>query len=88
MVNELREIPIPEKKAKCQLTGEDGNMFFIMTRASTAMKQAGYSALLVEQYQQEILSARDYSTALMITTDYVDDVWQDDIDVNEESEGL
>lgn len=75
----MSRLPIPEHKAQAHLTGEDGNAFAVMGRALSAMKAAGYSSELREQYQEEAM-AGDYYRMLATTLEYVDDIGEEEYD--------
>jgi hypothetical protein len=60
---------IPDEKAVVQLSGEDGNGFFIIGRAMSAMKKAGYSKETITAYQEEAMSG-DYDHLLQVTMKY------------------
>lgn len=49
-----------------QLTGEDGNAFFIMGRVSRAMRKAGISQEDIDLYHEEA-TAGDYDNLLQVT---------------------
>jgi len=53
-----------------QLTGEDGNAFFIIARVSKALKVAGHGDV-VEEFQKEAMSG-DYNLVLETCMKYVD----------------
>jgi hypothetical protein len=53
-----------------QLTGEDGNAFFIIGAVSKALKRAGHSEAAAE-FQAEAMSG-DYDHVLQTCMDYVD----------------
>lgn len=48
-----------------QLTGEDGNIFFILGRATQALKRAGY-AEDAEILAEEVMASDDYDEALQV----------------------
>lgn len=60
---------LPEPRAEVQLTGEDGNGFFIVGRAMSAMHKAGYNKAIIEAYMEEALSG-DYDHLLQTTMKY------------------
>jgi hypothetical protein len=97
--SDTRAIPIPEEKARAQISGKDGNAFAVMGRAMAGMRHAGYSPELIQQYQQEAMDG-DYPNLLAVTMDYVDDSsernedpdqddeeWPGDWDTDEPDEG-
>ena len=51
---------------KVQLTGQDGNGFFIISRTVRAMKKAGISEADVSEYQKKAMSG-DYQNLLAVT---------------------
>lgn len=50
-----------------QLTGEDGNIFFIMGRVASAMRRAGVPKEDIEAYRAEVLASESYDAALRAT---------------------
>ena len=58
-----------EKKPKLQLSGEDGNAFFIMGRARRAAKEAGWTNEKIEEYTKECQSG-DYDHLMQTTMKY------------------
>ena len=54
-----------ETKPFVQLSGEDGNVFFIMARCHVAAKKAGWSAEQWEAVKKEMESG-DYDHALQV----------------------
>lgn len=88
LIEQNRKIPIPAVKAKCQLTGKDGNAFAVMGRARLAMKHANYPKELIDQYLEECKRV-DYDGMLVLTLQYVedygdayDDLTEDDFEYN------
>jgi hypothetical protein len=63
------EVKYPD--VKVQLTGEDGNAFFIIGCVSNALKRAGVSKEEVEQFQKEATSG-DYDNVLQTCMRWVD----------------
>jgi len=61
----------PETKPTVQLTGEDGNAFFIMGRVSEALRRAGADQEYIRKYTNEATSG-DYDHLLQVTMEYVD----------------
>jgi hypothetical protein len=53
-----------------QLTGEDGNAFFIMGRVAAALRKAGASRDEISQYHDEA-KLGDYDNLLRVTMDWV-----------------
>lgn len=53
-----------------QLSGEDGNAFFIMGRVRKALKRANVSAEEIEQYIQQSTSG-DYDNLLRVAMEWV-----------------
>lgn len=49
-----------------QLTGEDGNAFFIIGRVVKEMRRAGVSAEAIAEYQKDAMSG-DYDHLLQVT---------------------
>lgn len=60
-----------EKKPRLQLSGEDGNAFFIMGRASATAKKAGWSKEKINEYLEEAKQG-DYDHLLQVTMKYFD----------------
>lgn len=54
-----------------QLTGEDGNIFFISGRVTRALRRAGY-AQEVSQFAEELTSCGSYEEALEVVERWVD----------------
>jgi hypothetical protein len=54
-----------------ELSGQDGNAFFIMGRATKAMKRAGIDEATIEKYREEAMSG-DYDHLLQVTMKYCD----------------
>ena len=53
-----------------QLSGEDGNAFFIMGRVRKALRRANVSATEIEQYIQQSTSG-DYDNLLRVAMEWV-----------------
>ena len=53
-----------------QLSGEDGNAFFIIGRTADALERGGVSADEVQKYKDEARS-RDYAHVIATTSDWV-----------------
>lgn len=65
---------MPEPKypnVKVQLTGEDGNAFFILGRCQKAARRAGLTKKQVDEFQKEAMSG-DYSHLLATCMAYFD----------------
>ncbi len=60
-----------QKKPKCQLTGEDGNVFNLIGIASRCLKRSGQPEKAKEM-GEKIKSAGSYDEALNIIGQYVD----------------
>lgn len=54
-----------------QLSGEDGNIFFILGRASLAMKKGGFKKE-AKQMSKEVMSSHSYAEALEVVANYVE----------------
>ena len=54
------------------LSGQDGNIFFIIGRTSKAMLRAGVSSEEREQFAAEAMSARSYDEALQVVMRWVE----------------
>ena len=59
----------PAEKAEVQLTGEDGNGFFIIGRAASAMHKAGYRKEMIDAFMSEAMSG-DYDHLLQTVMKY------------------
>jgi len=57
------------EKPTVKLIGEDGNAFAIMGRVKTALKKAGYSKKVVNEYLEESM-AGDYDNLLCVAMKY------------------
>lgn len=56
---------------RVQLTGQDGNAFFILGRIMGAMRKAGVSAAKIKEFETEATSG-DYDHLLATCMDWVD----------------
>lgn len=56
-------------KPKLKLIGEDGNAFFILGRALSAAKNAGWTKEQIEEYSTKAKSG-DYNNLLCVTMEY------------------
>lgn len=54
-----------KSKPTLKLSGEDGNVFFIMGRAVRVLRNEGYTQEEIEQYEEESTSG-DYDHWLMV----------------------
>lgn len=54
-----------------QLSGEDGNAFFIMGRVAAALRKAGVSAEQIAEYRRVAMSG-DYDNLLRVTMQWVE----------------
>lgn len=54
-----------------QLSGEDENVFAIMSRVSNAMRKARVSQSDIDAYRSEIFNSKSYDEALRATTRWV-----------------
>jgi len=59
------------KKPKCQLVGENGNVFNIIGRVSACLKKNGEEAL-AKEYRGKCFAAGSYDEVLAITAEYVE----------------
>ena len=59
------------KKVKCQLTGEDGNVFAVMGRVQRALTRAGVSKEAIAQYVKDATSG-NYDNALAESIRHLD----------------
>jgi hypothetical protein len=62
---------MPKTNVKVKLIGEDGNAHAIMGRVGQAMRRAGVSSVIIDEYTKEATSA-DYDNLLRVTMDYVE----------------
>ena len=62
------DIKFPD--VEVQLTGEDGNAFFIMGKVKTALRRGGATQEEVQQYLDEAMSG-DYDHLLGVTMQWV-----------------
>lgn len=60
-----------ETKPFVQLTGEDGNVFFIIGRCGKALKRAGLSEQ-AEEFYEKCHAAGSYDEVLQLAMDYCD----------------
>ena len=56
-------------KPRLKLIGEDGNVFFILGKATREARRAGWSKEKIEKFQKEAMSS-DYDHALQTCMDY------------------
>ncbi len=56
-------------KPRLKLIGEDGNVFFILGKATREARRAGWSKEKIEKFQKEAMSG-DYDHALQTCMDY------------------
>ena len=61
---------MPKTDVVVQLSGEDGNAFFIIGRVSKALRRAGHEDL-VEAFREEAMSG-DYDHVIQTAMAYVD----------------
>ena len=61
------------ERPEVQLSGEDGNVFFIIGRVSKALKRAGVPEMATE-YQEKATSSGCYDEVLALTMEYVDTI--------------
>jgi N-formylglutamate amidohydrolase len=60
------------EKPKCQVIGQDGNIFNLMGIAGRTLKSYGLYMEAEEMYQRITTYARSYDEALCIMMEYVD----------------
>ena len=72
------------KRVPCELVGEDGNAFAVMSRVAAALKKHGY-ADLVPEYQKKATSG-DYNNLLAVSMEYVVDVGPDEDDEDDKDD--
>jgi hypothetical protein len=63
--------PRAKRKPELQLSGKDGNAFFILYRAMQTLEKAGYSKEDVKAYEAEATSG-DYDNLLAVTMRWFD----------------
>jgi hypothetical protein len=68
--HKLEECTINEKP-KMDLVGQDGNIFFILGRASRLLKDVGQKAQAEEMFQR-VTNSGSYHEALFIISEYVE----------------
>lgn len=61
----------PEFKPELELAGQDGNAFFILGRASKALRKAGADKEYIDKYTEEATRG-DYDNFLSVTMGYFD----------------
>lgn len=59
------------EKPRCKLIGQDGNIFFILGRVSTTLKDNG-KADKAKECSDRVMSSRSYDEALKIIMEYVE----------------
>lgn len=59
------------EKPELELTGQDGNVFSILYRATGVAKKAGWSNEKIKKFRKEATSG-DYDHALQICMEYFD----------------
>lgn len=73
---------MPITKISVNLAGIDGNAFSIMGAVSSALKKSGHKGL-AKQFMDEATSG-DYNHLLQVVMTYVEVVWGENIDQEEE----
>lgn len=58
-------------KPKCKLIGEDGNIFFLMARASKCLKKHGFHEEAKEM-MSKVTKCHSYDEALLVLDNYVE----------------
>lgn len=58
-------------KPKVKLSGEDGNVFFIIARVSRALRNAGMPEM-ADEFRNKAINAKSYDEVLQLTFKYVD----------------
>ena len=58
-------------KPKVKLIGKDGNAFAIMGEVRKALKRAGFTKEVIDEYTNKAMSG-DYNNLLAVTMEYVD----------------
>lgn len=64
-------IPNSAKKPKCRLTGTDGNVFAIIGKVSSTLKQAGFKEK-AKEFTEQAFKAGSYDEVLQLCFKYVD----------------
>lgn len=65
------EIGKPITDVRVKLIGEDGNVFHILSKVSTALRKAGYSQTFIGEYLKQA-TAGGYDDMLQVTMLYVE----------------
>lgn len=68
----LTELEPKYPEVSVQLTGEDGNAFFIIARVRRALKNAGVSTDEIDQFVDEVMFRGNYSNVLRTAMKWVD----------------
>lgn len=55
-----------------QLSGEDGNIFHILGRIRSAMRQQGVDSDEIDRFSEQIAAAKSYDEALRVCIEWVD----------------
>ena len=58
-------------KPRLKITGQDGNIFAVLSSATKVLKQAGLQHQ-VQEMQERVFNSGSYNEALSIISDYVD----------------
>lgn len=58
-------------KPKLKLIGEDGNVFFILGKATREARRAGWSEEKIKKFQEKAMSG-DYNNALQVCMEHFD----------------
>jgi len=58
-------------KPELKLVGQDGNVFFILGKATRAARKAGWSEEKIKEFQKKAMSG-DYNNALATCMDFFD----------------
>lgn len=67
----FRKGEVVANKPECQITGEDGNVFFIIGRVSKALKRDGQPER-AKEFVQKATAATSYDEVLRMLFDYVE----------------
>ena len=59
-------------KPKVKIIGENGNVFNLISRCIQSLKKAGYKKEEVQEFQNEVTSAKSYNEALNIMMEWCD----------------
>lgn len=67
---QLDDTKYPE--IEVQLTGEDGNIFYIMGRVTRALRRAHVPEAEIKEFTEQVTSSESYDAALQVVMRWVD----------------